>query len=66
MALQIAVLVIDYELIQQPATALQVIKNIKGVITMEALNPQSLLDRFWPKIGAYLKNPDKILGNVNP
>jgi hypothetical protein len=39
MALQIAVLVIDYELIQQPATALQVIKNIKGVITMEALNP---------------------------
>ena len=66
MAMQLAVLVLDYELVQQPATALQVIKNIRGIITLEALNPQTLLDRFWPRAGNYLKNPDKFLGNVNP
>ena len=66
MALQIAVLVIDYEAISMPATSNQMIKTIRGIITMEALDPKTLLERFWPAAAEYLKNPKNFIGNLNP
>jgi hypothetical protein len=66
MALQIAVLVLDYEQLQRPAMAKETINNIKGIITMEALNPQSLFEKFWPKAAEYMKNPANFISNINP
>ena len=66
MALQIAVLVLDYEHLQQPAIAKETIRNIKGIITMDALNPQKLLEMFWPSAADYMKDPKNLLANMNP
>jgi hypothetical protein len=57
MALQIAVLVQEYENIIMPAISKQTISTIQGIITMEALDPEFLLEKIWPSAAEQLKNP---------
>jgi len=66
MGLQIAVLVLDYEAILIPAVTKETVKSIKGIITIDVLNPKVLLKRFWPSAAASLSDSSKFVGNLNP
>lgn len=49
-----------------PATADNTIKTVRGIITMEALNPKSLIEQFWPSAAEQLKDPKNFVSNLNP
>ena len=49
-----------------PAVAKQTVKSLDGVIRMDAINPKDLLDKYAPKLSAYLNDPTKFLASLNP
>jgi hypothetical protein len=49
-----------------PAIALNTLKNINGVIILDALNPKKLFQRFLPKAYEYLSNPNNFMSKLDP
>ena len=66
MALQIAVLVLDYETMVMPATCEQITKSIRGVLTIDALDPVKLIQKTKPALASKLLDPNSFFGNINP